>query len=250
MPILRENDILFFNLHRCYLAQQVQYGGFLGIFLLAAFINNNGYAAQSYAGGLEAGKRLLDEACQQKKAKMIGLYCDYENVTENIFLSRYIKERYQLPVIVGGPQATALKMPFFAQSLCDAVVRYEGELTVLALMNFFLEDVGKLSEIEGISYLTARCIVTTHDRNLIKNLDALPFIDEECFLETQRKHDVLNLMTGRGCPFHCAFCHEGHHTRKVRFRSVENVLSEIDLFLEDCPAEKIPYILFTMTPSH
>ena len=52
-------------------------------------------------------------------------------------------------------------------------------------------------------------------------------------------------MTGRGCPFHCAFCHEGHHSRKVRFRSVENVLNEIRHFLEIKAKHRHVYILFT-----
>ena len=75
---------------------------------------------------------------------MIGLYCDYDNITENIFLSRHVKEKYNLPVIIGGPQATALDENFFVDSKCDAVVRYEGELTVLELMNFFLAFMGNI----------------------------------------------------------------------------------------------------------
>ena len=52
-------------------------------------------------------------------------------------------------------------------------------------------------------------------------------------------------MTGRGCPFHCSFCHEGHHTRKVRFRSVENVIEEIKLYIETHEYIKDLHILFT-----
>lgn len=110
---MRNNDIIFLNLHRRYLNQKIEYGGFLGIYILAAFINKNGYSAQSFAGGLIEGKKILDEVCGEQKVKMIGLYCDYENVTENIFLSKYVKENYNLPVIIGGPQATSLNYDFF-----------------------------------------------------------------------------------------------------------------------------------------
>ena len=54
---MRDNDILFFNLHRRYLNASPQFGGFLGIFTLAAFLNENGYRAQSYAGQLTEGLR-------------------------------------------------------------------------------------------------------------------------------------------------------------------------------------------------
>ena len=81
-------------------------------------------------------------------------------------------------------------------------------------------------------------------RPLIKNLDDLPFINEYCYLEPQNYYRELNIMTGRGCPFHCAFCHEGAHTKAVRFRSVENVLAEIDVYLKNWSGDEA-YILFT-----
>ena len=48
----------------------------------------------------------------------------------------------QLPSLVG---CTALREDFCRKSGCDALVRYEGELTLLELMNYFLEDVGDLA---------------------------------------------------------------------------------------------------------
>lgn len=241
---MRENDILFFNLHRRYLNTNPSYGGFLGIYLLAAFLNHNGYAAQSYNGNLTAGKEWIDRACREGKVRMIGLYCDYENVTENIFLSRYIKETYHLPVIIGGPQATAFNAGFLADSQCDAAVLYEGELTCVDLLDCLLDGVKSKSDIQGIAYLENGELKRTPLRPVIKNLDALPFITPDCYLEPPAV-PMLSLMTGRGCPFHCAFCHEGSHTRQVRFRSVENVLSEIDQFLARCNKGRRPYILFT-----
>ncbi|MCR5834080.1 MAG: radical SAM protein [Selenomonadaceae bacterium] len=241
---MEELDIVFLNLHRRYINYRASYGGFRGIYLLSAFVRNEGYSAKSFAGSLKNGKEILDELCQTKSVAMVGLYCDFENITENIFLSRYIKETYNLPVIVGGPQATALGKDFFTESKCDAVVRYEGELTVLELMNFFLEDCGELSEILGISYLDGDKIHVNAERPLIKNLDALPFVDEDCYIMPDDFYYDLSLMTGRGCPFSCAFCHEGTHTKKVRFRSAENVLAEIEAYLKKWRDGEL-YILFT-----
>ena len=93
---------------------------------------------------------------------------------------------------------------------------------VLELMNFFPEEVGALEKI----------------------LDALPFIDKACYLEPKHFFRGLSIMTGRGCPFHCAFCHEGAHTRAVRFRSVENVLAEVDAFLKIWDGDEL-YIFLT-----
>lgn len=242
---MRKNDIVFFNLHRRYINSFTKYGGFLGIFSLAAFLNANGYESQSFAGQLVEGKKLLDEICSTKSVSMIGLYCDYENVTENIFLCQYIKKTYNLPVIVGGPQATALDKDFMEKSGCDAVVRYEGEFTVLELVNYFIDGSGALSKIKGIMYLKNGGAVINQEQDIIENLDSLPFIDENCYLVPNKRSYELSIMTGRGCPFHCAFCHEGHHTKKVRFRSVENVLEEIERFVSKQHSSNNIFIMFT-----
>ena len=238
-------DILFLNLHRRYLNVEPNYGGFIGIYILSAFARQEGYEAKGFSGSLEKGLKILDELCAAEKVSMIGLYCDYENVTENIFISRHVKEKYNLPVIVGGPQATALAEDFFIASKCDAVVRYEGEITVLELMNFYLEGVGEIENILGAAYLTENGLKINPERPLIKNLDALPFIDANCYLDEENFYLNFGIMTGRGCPFHCAFCHEGAHTRQVRFRSVENVLAEVDAYLKNFPANEEIYIFFT-----
>lgn len=241
---MRNNDVIFFNLHRRYLNQAPQFGGFIGTFILAAVMNQNGYAAQGFAGTVMEGKRLIDEACQSHKVSIIGLYCDYENVTENIQICRYIKEKYHLPVMVGGPQATALGRDFLDKSGCDVISRYEGELTVPELLDYFLDGIGSLDTIKGIMYKKGNEVILNPEQNLIENLDALPFIDDDCYLTGRRSDNQLSIMTGRGCPFHCAFCHEGHHTKKVRFRSIDNVMEEIEFFLSHRPHLHC-YILFT-----
>ena len=237
-------DILLINAHRRYLNFEPKYGGFLGIFLLSAFLRREGYNAKGYSGTLVKSVEVVDAICAKGGVYMVGLYCDYENVTENIKLCGYIKEKYKLPVVVGGPQATALKEDFFVKSGCDAVVRYEGELTLLDLMNYFLEDTENLADILGVAYMDNGKLRINKERPLIMNLDSLPFITADCYLEPDFYYRGLSVMTGRGCPFSCAFCHEGTHTRTVRFRSVESVLSEITAYFSQNDRDDI-YVLFT-----
>ena len=66
-------DILFLNLHRRYLNIEPTHGGFLGIYLLAAFTRSEGFESKSFAGSLERGKRYLDELCNAEAVSMIGL---------------------------------------------------------------------------------------------------------------------------------------------------------------------------------
>ena len=236
-------DVLFLNLHRRCLNYEPTHGGFLGIYYLSAFLRKEGYAAKGFSGTFLEGTRFVDVFCSSDKVSMLGLYCDYDNVNENIFLSRRIKEKYNLPVIVGGPQATALDEKFFRESKCDAIVLDVGEITVLELARLFLDGRGELEKIRGIVYPMDSGLVKTPARSPIKNLDDLPFITDDCYLEPYKFYRGLNVMTGRGCPFHCAFCHEGIG-KGVRFRSAENVLAEIDEYLKTWTEDEL-YFSFT-----
>ena len=55
-----ELDILFLNLHRRYLNFEADFGGFLGIYYLSAYLRKNLYAAKGFSGTLNQGKKILD----------------------------------------------------------------------------------------------------------------------------------------------------------------------------------------------
>ncbi len=242
---MRDNDIVFLNLHRRYQVSMPSFGGFLGIYVLSAWMNVNGYSGQGFAGTLHEGRIIVDNLCLSRKVRVIGLYCDYSNVSDNIVLSSYIKDKYNIPVIVGGPQATALGEDFLRKSRCDVLSFGEGELTTLELLDYFLEGVGCLSQIKSIAYLEDNVIRRNPLRDLIHNLDALPIVSEDCYLIPRNDWSDLSILTGRGCPFRCSFCHEGKFSKTVRFRSVENVLEEVRINLEKMPRESPRIILFT-----
>lgn len=242
---MKKNDIVFLNLHRKYLDYIPTYGGFLGIYILSAWVNANGYCGQGFAGTLHEGRVIVDNLCLKRQVGMLGLYCDYANVTENIWLSQYVKKKYGIPVILGGPQATSLGEDFLRKSGCDALVFYEGELTVMELLNCYLDGTGELKDIRGIAFIDeSDRFQKTQPRGVIRNLDAVPFIDDDCYLIPRNDWSEFSIMTGRGCPFRCAFCHEGAVTKAVRYRSVDNVLKEIELCLKKMPAEVKRKILF------
>ena len=65
-------------------------------------------------------------------------------------------------------------------------------------------------------------------RRLLANLDVLPIADRDLMLNEGFVTEN-NIMTSRGCPFNCSYC--GAQViwgRKVRRRSVPNVIREID----------------------
>ena len=96
--------------------------------------------------------------------------------------------------------------------------------------------------VPGIAYRDGGSIKTMPPAPLIHDLDGLPLpsldqLDLERYFQggsfpltpqvsSARKRG--NVLSCRGCPFGCDFCFNGLGRQRVRYRSVENVLTEID----------------------
>ena len=80
----------------------------------------------------------------------------------------------------------------------------------------------ELGDILGISFRDGDRIARTGARPWMENLDDLPFPAWELFPKI-----CWPVMAARGCPFGCVFC-QRVLGRRVRLRSVDNVLAEFD----------------------
>lgn len=139
-----------------------------------------------------------------------------------------------LPLFCGGPGA--IDDALYLRAGSDAVVRGEGEITLPELLRA-VEQRRPLGGIAGISFLdSGGGVVRTPDRPLIEDLDSLPppVLTEEMVLR-YRSYSIrprrrqLQVLTSRGCPFHCAFCASpAMWGGRLRTRSVKNVMAEID----------------------
>jgi len=152
-------------------------------------------------------------------------------------ISRWLKEDFpQILSIAGGVHASLSPEEVIAEPGIDLICRGEGEQALLELVEALEEDRSYL-EIENLWAKWKGRVVKNPLRELIENLDQLPFPDREVF-EYQEILDEdnqrLSLLVGRGCPFNCTYC--ANQGRKqlyqgkgsyVRLRSVEHLLQEI-----------------------
>jgi anaerobic magnesium-protoporphyrin IX monomethyl ester cyclase len=140
----------------------------------------------------------------------------------------------KIKIILGGIHATLLYKQLIDKYPFTFIIIGEGEETLIELLNEFPKKNPNYRKIKGLVYSNRGKAIMTPTRPLIEDLDSLPFPAHHQFINK----DVIRacILTSRGCPFKCSFCCINPHTkRKVRFRSVENVLEEIDEVIRDFP---------------
>ena len=167
-------------------------------------------------------------------------------------------------VIAGGPCAYN---PEPLAEFIDAFVIGEGEEVILEMINLYKQHQSEgyqkqeflkaLSQIEGVyvpefyevyynqeGLIQERVKLYEHaptqiKKRMIRNLDQSFFPDKTVvpFIETVHDRVVLELF--RGCTRGCRFCQAGMIYRPVRERSVEKLLEQADILLDNSGHEEI-----------
>jgi len=165
-----------------------------------------------------------------KDANVYGIQCVTAQFYWLVKVTEHIKHVNPSALIVsGGPHSSVRPEECIQKTKVDIAVIGEGEETLLEIM-----EGRDIHEIKGIcSRDKENNVVRTPPRPFIKDLDSLPFPDRELvdlfsYKRTIFGHRALHFITLRGCPYNCSFCDRISVGRKIRYRSAENVLSEVD----------------------
>ncbi|ATW23940.1 B12-binding domain-containing radical SAM protein [Candidatus Formimonas warabiya] len=211
---------------------------YVGLFYLAGALEREGFEPLVYHGKPED---LLEEI-KINEPKAVGFSCDFDNRDLISNLTKKIKEKWQIPIIVGGPQSIGLNRDFLEDSRVDYVLRGEGETSLPRLLKAILSGMGDLKDIKGLAYLKDGIYIETGPPEIIDNLDDLPLPAYHCSLHKNHAYGKL-IFTGRGCPYQCAYCAPSPGKQKVRLRSIPLVLDEIKLNLKNNPDLKYIIIM-------
>lgn len=144
-------------------------------------------------------------------------------------------------VVVGGTHATAATRPILENKNVNYVIRGEGEIAFSDFVSQYANS--QPITIKGVyERVNGEMTDPPEITDVPDNLDSLPYpdwqlVDMKAYSVkkgSQREfgdrepHRVATIVTTRGCPNRCTFC-AAHlvHGRKVRYRSVENVVGEV-----------------------
>jgi radical SAM superfamily enzyme YgiQ (UPF0313 family) len=187
--------------------------------------------------------RSVREAVRSHRPHAVGISSLTTEAVMAHRIARSLKEEWpDLPVILGGPHASSDPELAAGESGADAVVIGEGEITLAEIVRRIVaegprwRDPRALREIRGIAFRDGDRVERTASRPLIADLDALPFpswdlVDYRRFwrlqgMATSGIRPYMSMLTSRGCPYGCIFCHQ-FFGRRFRARSPESVAAEV-----------------------
>ncbi|OGS10427.1 MAG: hypothetical protein A2234_06555 [Elusimicrobia bacterium RIFOXYA2_FULL_58_8] len=170
--------------------------------------------------------------------------------TEYIEVTRHTVAlvRKHLPnavIVLGGVIPTVMPEEAVKDGNADYWILGEGELSFPALVEKLQKGVEDLSGINGLAWRRGGELLFNKSE-FIPDLDKIPFPDYSNISGltlrdygnirgkytpwlVARNYPTAVTITSRGCPYRCVFCAGKTVTGdKVRFRSAENVLAEID----------------------
>ncbi len=209
----------------------------LGISYIAEVLQKNSHKVEILDIGFEKKINL-------ENVDFIGItattliYLDAKSIIKKIK-----KINPEIPIIIGGTHASILPDFVLKDSDADAVVVGEGEF-------IFLEIANKNIKAEGIIYAP-----------IVNNLDDIPFLTYS-YLDIKKYFNYegtdrirwslpqpsIAMVGTRGCPYSCTFCASKSLFGKiVRFRSVENIMEEIDFLIKKHKIKSIYFYDDTLT---
>ncbi len=204
----------------------------IGVAYLSAFLKENGVEIKVFDDGLQDDLTKLYELIDGFGPAVIGITIFSYSYGFAYQLIAKIREKSRIPIVAGGPHVCAIKGKILDDAEVDFAVKQEGEFTLLELLQALKAKAADFKGIRGLIWRDSENqVIENPDRDLIEDLDSLPFPDYDSFgIEKYicHKQKTLPLITSRGCPFGCNYCSVrlsmGH---KFRARSAENVFSEI-----------------------
>ncbi|MBT9537382.1 MAG: radical SAM protein [Nitrospirae bacterium] len=222
-------------------SSQINYWQPLGTLYVAAVLQKKGHEVKFFNGAFMTHEEILG-GVRKFMPEFIGIYSTTFGWEKAKKTAGDIKKLLGREVFIssGGPYPIALQEHCLedAGESIDAIVTGEGEFTSLEIIER-LQTKRTLEGVLGVVYREGERIIKNPPRPLIEDLDSLPFPARELLGDinlyipppaTYRRKPVAVLITSRGCNRRCIYCFQIDKERKtgIRYRSVENVMKEIE----------------------
>ena len=219
----------------------------LGTLYAASYLRQHGYAVALFDAMLAESEGEWGIALEEHQPQYAIIYEDNFNYLSKMCLLRMREAAFKMidmakkrgcVVILCGADATDHYSDYLEQG-ADYCLLGEGEQTLVELLDQL--SAGKAGVEQGrndaaqIIGLASRHTPRPSRRPDITDLDQLPFpawdlVDVQKYRDIWLKHHgyfSMNMVTTRGCPYHCNWCAKPIWGQRYHSRSPENVVAEM-----------------------
>ncbi len=228
----------------------------LGIAYMAGVLQENNIDVEILdASAEDMGFEDVKNELFKRKPDLVALTALTPTIGRALETAQVVKETLPNSIVVmGGYHPTFNFIETLEDENVDIVIRGEGEYIMLNLVQA-LENHSNLHDVKGIVFedKNSKEVVITPEAPLIDNLDEIPF--PALNLLPLKKYRLLDMdthmatmITTRGCPMQCSFCSSAAmHGRKIRERSVKNIVDEIEYLKTTYDIDTIAFMDDTFT---
>lgn len=210
-----------------------------GIGVIAGYLEKYGHDVDV----LEPDVLGMDKAAfcsyiKENEYALIGISAFTPNIVFAYETAKIVKElRPETLIVAGGAHPTLFPKKTLEEcQYLDFTITNEGEIPMLSLVQCLEAGGQEFAQVPNLFYREGKIVLESKKKNdSWIDLDQLPTFpyhkfDMKRYTPAPSLRKVLptfNYMAQRGCPFSCSFCDTRTHGKRVRYRSVDNVIKDL-----------------------
>lgn len=213
----------------------------LGTLYAASYLRERSYDVRLFDAMLAESESEWERALDEHRPDYVVIYEDGFNYLSKMCLTRMRQAAFTMSeaakergctVIISGSDATDHKTLYFEHG-ADAIVVGEGEIGLGETLDVLTgKSEMKRHDLLGVAWPDAP---DPKPRPNARDLDSFPFpawdlVDIPRYKRIwQERHGYysMNMVTTRGCPYHCNWCAKPIYGQRYNVRSPENVAQEL-----------------------
>ena len=212
----------------------------LGMLYIASVLEKEGHQIDFWDfDNDELDEKKLKSILLKFKPDLIGFTATTSTIQHAKKIAKYSKNLTNAKIIFGGIHTTIAPNDVLKEDYIDLIIIGEGEISIKNLVKELEKKKPNFSGIRGIGYKVGGKIKLNPPQPLVENLDDIPFparhlIKNPYIPPDALKNPVTTIMTSRGCPGRCTYCcTKNIFGFRLRFRSVESIITEIESALKN-----------------